>query len=190
MKMIILAATILCCTTAGPSRAEPPQIPEAKRTTAGLYVTAKEAYAKWKADPQHVKIIDVRTPEEYVFVGHPAMAFNVPLEFLAYEFNAETKKPVMKPNPDFVAQMKRIVQPTDTILVTCRSGQRSGPAVNLLTEANFKNVYTVFDGVEGDKVDDPENVFHGKRMKNGWKNSGLPWTYKLDPRLMYLPSDK
>jgi thioredoxin 1 len=32
-------------------------------------------------------------------------------------------------------------------------------------------------------------VFHGKRMKNGWKNSGLPWTYDLDPKLMYLAEE-
>ena len=186
MKKTLIIVASLCCMAAGPGQAQQPQVPEAKRTVPGLYITASEAYQKWKADPQHVKIIDVRTPEEYVFIGHPAMAWNVPLKFLAYEWSAEKKKSVMKTNPDFVAQVKRIVKPTDTILVTCRSGQRSAPAVNLLAEAKFEKVYTVLDGVEGDKVDDAESVFHGKRMKNGWKNSALPWTYDLDPRLMYL----
>jgi len=23
---------------------------------------------------------------------------------------------------------------------------------------------------------------------NGWKNSGLPWTYKIDPALLVLPA--
>jgi hypothetical protein len=32
------------------------------------------------------------------------------------------------------------------------------------------------------------SVFKGKRMKNGWKNSGLPWTCDLDPEKMRLPS--
>ena len=45
----------------------------------GLYVTAKEAYEKWKAEPDKVKIIDVRTPEEYLFVGHPTMAWKIPV---------------------------------------------------------------------------------------------------------------
>jgi hypothetical protein len=58
-----------------------------------------------------------------------------------------------------------------------------------LAEAGIRNAYSVIDGVEGDKVKDPENVFHGKRMKNGWKNSGLPWTYTLDPQLMYLSEE-
>jgi hypothetical protein len=36
-------------------------------------------------------------------------------------------------------------------------------------------------------VNDPENTFHGKQMKNGWKNSGLPWTYDLNLEQMRLP---
>jgi rhodanese-related sulfurtransferase len=163
------------------------EIPEDKQTVQKLYLTAREAYAKWKADPEHVKIIDVRTPEEYLFVGHPSMAWNVPLKFLAYKWNDEDKKFVMTPNPDFVADVKRITEPTDTLLLTCRSGQRSGPAVNVLAEAGFRSVYSIIDGVEGDKVKDPESVFHGRRLKNGWKNSALPWTCELDPKLMYLP---
>ena len=186
MKRRLIVAVALPLIAVGMVQAQQQRVPEAKQTVLGLYATATEAYEKWEADPENVKIIDVRTPEEYVFVGHPAMAWNVPLKFLAYQWDAEKKKSVMNLNSDFVAQVRMIVKPTDTILVTCRSGQRSGPAVNLLVEAGFKNVYSVIDGVEGDKVKDPENVFHGKRMKNGWKNSGLPWTYDLDPKLMYL----
>jgi rhodanese-related sulfurtransferase len=92
----------------------------------------------------------------------------------------------MTTNADFVAQVKKVVQPGDRLLVTCRSGQRSAPAANLLAKAGFTKVYSVIDGFEGDKVKDPESVFNGQRMKNGWKNSGLPWTYSLDPNLMYL----
>ena len=28
----------------------------------------------WQADPENVTILDVRTPEEFLFVGHPPMA--------------------------------------------------------------------------------------------------------------------
>ena len=35
-------------------------IPKGKQTELGLYVTAKEAYEKWKADPE--KVIDSRRP--------------------------------------------------------------------------------------------------------------------------------
>jgi len=51
-----------------------PEVPKGKETVLGLYVTAKEAYEKWQADSEKVKILDVRTPEEYIFVGHAEMA--------------------------------------------------------------------------------------------------------------------
>lgn len=41
--------------------------------------------------------------------------------------------------------------------------------------------------MEGDLVDDPGSAYHGKRMRNGWKNAGLPWTYDLDIDRMRLP---
>jgi len=44
--------------------------------------------------------------------------------------------------------------------------------------------------MEGDKVDDPGSVYHGKRMKNGWKNSGSPWTFDVNPELTGLPNFK
>ncbi len=60
-------------------------------------------------------------------------------------------------------------------------------AINQLAAAGFTKAYNILDGMEGGKVNDPESVFHGMRMKNGWKNSGLPWTYDLDPEQMKLP---
>ena len=41
----------------------------------------------------------------------------------------------------------------------------------MLAAAGIKDAYSVIDGVEGDKVTDPDSVFVGKRVKNGWKNS-------------------
>jgi rhodanese-related sulfurtransferase len=190
VRGVAFSALTVFLASVGALRAEPGtgaslNVPEAKQTDLGLYVTAAEAFRQWKADPEGVKIIDVRTPEEYIFVGHPAMAWNVPLKFIEHKWDAATKKPVMTTNTDFVAQIKKIAQPGDTLLVTCRSGQRSAPAVNLLAKAGFAKVYSVVDGFEGDKVKDPENIFQGQRMKNGWRNAGLPWTYDLDPDLMY-----
>ena len=109
MKRSLIAVVALPFITAGMVQAQQQQVPEAKQTVLGLYVTAEKAYKQWKADPANVKIIDVRTPEEYVFVGHPAMAWNVPLKFLSYEWDAKRKKSVMKLNSDFVAQVKEIV---------------------------------------------------------------------------------
>jgi len=163
-------------------------IPKEKQTTLGLYLTPTEAYARWKTDPEHVKILDVRTPEEYVFVGHPSMAWNIPLALQTWQWDGSGKKLPMKPNPDFVAQAKEHFDPSDTLLVVCRSGNRSAKAVDVLASAGFKQVWNVVDGVEGDLVDDRQSPQFGTRTKNGWKNDGLPFTYELDPAKMRLPA--
>ncbi len=162
------------------------EVPEKKQTVLRLYVTAREAYEMWKSAPDEVKILDVRTPEEYIFVGHPEMARNIPLLFIKYEWDTEKDQPVVAPNPDFAPAVMKAFDPDDTLLVMCRSGGRSALAVNGLAKAGFTRAYNVIDGFEGDKVDDPGSAYHGKRMKNGWKNSGSPWTYEVDPELLWL----
>ena len=52
---------------------------------------------------------------------------------------------------------------------------------NLYPKAGFTKAYPIIDGMEGDPVTDPDSVFLGQRLKNGWKNSGAPWTYELTP---------
>jgi rhodanese-related sulfurtransferase len=165
----------------------PSDLPKKKQTTLGLYVTAKEAYAKWNVNPDKIHILDVRTPEEYIFVGHAPMAFNIPILFVKYAWNAEKERPAMVMNASFVFEVKEKFKTTDTLFVMCRSGVRSAIATDLLAKAGFNNVHSVIDGFEGDKVNNPNSYFNGKRLVNGWKNSGSPWTYHLDPKLMYLP---
>lgn len=165
-----------------------PELPAAKQTTLGLYVTAKQAYEKWKSDPVSVKILDVRTPEEFLFVGHPEMAWNIPVVAQTFTWDAQKKQFPMQPLPDFVARVQTVAKPGDTLLVMCRSGGRGAAAVNLLAKAGYKSVYNITDGMEGDEVKDPDSVFNGQRMINGWKNSGLPWTYDINPDRMILPA--
>ena len=165
--------------------AEDMKLPKGKQTTLGLYVTAAQAYEKWKAAPDRVKVIDVRTPEEYAFVGHPDKAWNIPLAFVTYQRKNGKTEYGPKWNPDFVAEVKNLAGLNDTLLVMCRSGDRSAKAVNELAAAGFKNAYTVTDGFEGDKVKDPGSVYNGKRMRNGWKNSA-PWVYDIDPEKIIL----
>ena len=189
--LVVLAAAWSAGAAAGEQAAQASsrQVPAGKETVPGLSLTAKEAYDKWKAEPEKVKILDVRTPEEYLFVGHPAMAWNIPLLVQTYQWDAGKRTLPMKPNPDFISRVNEVFKPTDTILVICRSGGRSAQAVNQLAEIGFRNVYSIVDGMEGDTVADPASVFDGKRMKNGWKNSGLPWTCDVDPDRMLLPAN-
>ncbi len=162
-------------------------VPKMKQTVLGLYVTAKQAFTKWHTNPDQFKLLDVRTPGEYIFVGHAPMATNIPIRFLKTGIDSKTSKPAMPLNPKFVDEVKNKFKPTDTILVMCRSGGRSAAAVNILAEAGYKNVYNIVDGFEGDALKFPGSYHNGRRLVNGWKNSGAPWTYKLDPNLMYLP---
>ena len=184
LAMVVLSGIILFCVTLALAASD---IPKQKQTVLGLYLTAKEAFSKWHAGSDRVVVLDVRTPEEYIFVGHAPMARNIPVRLLNQELTAKKKSPVMEPNPDFVSQVKRDYKVSDTILVMCRSGGRSAMAVNLLAEAGFTRVYNITDGFEGDAVKDPDSYYNGMRVKNGWKNSGAPWTYNLEPGLMYHP---
>ena len=161
------------------------QLPKMKQTTLGLYVTAAQAYEMWKAAPDKVKVIDVRTPEEFAFVGHPGWPGTYPLAFVSYQRKGGKFTYAPQMNQAFVDQVREIAQPTDILLVTCRSGGRGAMAVNQLAAAGFTNAYNIVDGIEGDTVDDPESVFHGKRMKNGWKNSA-PWVYDVDPEKIII----
>mgnify|MGYP001075556933 CR=1 FL=1 len=165
-----------------------PELPAGKQTSLGLYLTAREAYDTWKATPDKVIVLDVRTQEEYLFIGHAEMAWNIPLAAQSYEWNAEKKQFPLQPLPDFIDRVRKVAGPGDTLLVMCRSGGRSAMAVNKLAEAGFRNVYNITDGFEGDAVSDPSSVFNGQRLVNGWKNSGLPWTYDIDPARMVLPA--
>ena len=161
-------------------------LPKVKQTVLGLYLTAREAYEMWKADPGKVMIIDVRTPEEYLFVGHPTMAWNIPVFAQTYQWDAEKQQFPMKPLPDFVARVQGAVKPDATVMVMCRSGGRSAIAVNFLAQAGFKNVHNIIDGMEGDANADSDSVAQAQPIKEGWKNSGCLWTKKPMPEQMVL----
>jgi len=49
----------------------------------------------------------------------------------------------------------------------------------------FTRAYNILDGFEGAKVTDPESYFVGKRMVNGWENSGNPWGYDGNSDLLF-----
>ena len=187
-KLLTLAIVTLVLLGWLPSLLAKSPLPAQKQTVLGLYVTAKEAYEMWLADKNKIKILDVRTPEEYVFVGHAPMAQNIPFQLFNYKMAVRNKGPLMRGNPNFMAEVGRKYKPSDTILVICRSGNRSAAAVNVMASAGFKIAYSITDGFEGDRVKDPSSPFYGKRFKNGWRNSDIPWTDKLNPQLIWIPS--
>ena len=185
-KLVALSLLLLFAATTALA-ADPPSDPR-KLTKPGKYVTSVEAYEMWHQNPSTVRIIDVRAPEEYAVLGHPAMAANLPFMLWTGVFDAQRRMYPLAPNHGFVAEIARRFKPGDTLLLMCRSGHRSAPAVNALAEAGFINVYSVIDGFEGDPVADRASPDFGKRIRNGWRNEPLPWTTELDPALVYTPA--
>jgi rhodanese-related sulfurtransferase len=160
-------------------------VPDNKQTNSALYLSATEAHEWWEADPDFVKIVDIRSPEEYVFVGHPKMALNIPFKLMQRKWDTEKKKQQMVVNSAFISQIKAKYSLDETLVLMCRSGVRSAEATDLLNENGYTRVYTIVDGFEGDKFKKSGHADNGKRVINGWKNSNLPWTYSLNKELFY-----
>lgn len=166
-------------------------VPDIKRTKLGQYLSSQEAAKFMSQNASKALFLDVRTPAEVAFLGMPAQAdANVPYmkepDFAAWDNAKSTLK--LELNPDFLPEVRKRLaakglKADDAIVLICRSGDRSAAAANLLAEAGFKNVYSVVDGYEGDLAKDGPKA--GQRVVNGWKNAGLPWSYKLDKAKMY-----
>ena len=165
-----------------------------KHTTLGLYLTAAEVHKKITTNNKKVLFIDVRTRAEVNFLGMPSQAdANIPYMVMPefYSWNKKKHSFTLKPNNDFSnAVEKRLkakgLDKNSEVILMCRSGSRSAKAVNLLAKLGYKNVYTVVDGYEGGKA--KSGLTKGQRTVDGWKNSKLPWTYKLDAQKMYQVS--
>ena len=162
-------------------------LPAKKQTQLGLYLTAKDAY-KMKSENPDVLLVDVRSRAEIAFLGMPQISdANIPY-MMADDWdtwNEKKKNFKLTPNSGFLLSMEELLSSKGAsketkIIVMCRSGSRSAKATNLLAKGGYKNVFTIVDGFEGDKA--KEGKLKGQRVVNGWKNSGLPWSYKLDPK--------
>ena len=199
LKNLLVAA---CIATAGgawaadwaPGTATWEQLPEIKRTTLGLYLTPQQAYDMKKANPKAVALFDVRTRAEAMSVGWPgdadALVPFVEHPELMTEWDDKRHMYKLEPNQDFVPELERRLKDMGLgkdahIILICRSGDRSSKAADRLQMAGYSKVYSVAEGVEGDTAKDGAKA--GQRVVNGWKNAGLPWTYKLDNAKMYFP---
>lgn len=166
-------------------------LPENKQTPQGLYVTASEAYELKSNNPDQVYFIDVRTRPEVEFLGMPINAdTNIPyMTNDLDEWDAEKNRFTKVPNSNFAVVVDEKIEEAglnkdSTILLMCRSGTRSAKAAALLNQLGYSKAYTVVDGYEGDKA--KEGDHKGQRVVNGWKNSNLPWTYKITEDKMYF----
>jgi rhodanese-related sulfurtransferase len=157
------------------------KLPERKQTTLGLYVSAPEAFKMKTEGGNKVMFVDVRTRGEFLFVGAaPMVDQNIPYMEMEdpVSWDKKNNRYTLSPNSDFVSAVGELatrmgLDKNSTIILMCRSGDRSSPAANLLKLAGYTKVYSVVDGFEGDMS--PK----GRRDVNGWKNADLPWGYDM-----------
>lgn len=170
---------------------DPATVPASKQVTSKNYLSAKEAAAMKQSLGNKALVIDVRTQAEIEYVGvADVVDSNVP--YMVNDYNTWDEKNgryQMSPNSGFLSKMNDLVNAAglnkdSTIIVMCRSGDRSAGAANLMAKAGYTNTYSVEDGFEGDVAQNGDHK--GQRVVNGWKNAGLPWTYKLNKKIMYL----
>jgi len=162
-----------------------------KQTTLGLYMTSTQAYDYMMKNMDKALFLDVRTPSELNYLGVvTVMDANVPTDTMdGSAWDDKKNRYVRKHNDNFVADVDARLKAkgltkSDTVFLMCRSGDRSAKAADVLAKAGYTKVYNVVDGYEGDKAKEGEHK--GQRVVNGWKNSGLPWTYSMDKDKMYF----
>jgi rhodanese-related sulfurtransferase len=118
-------------------------------------------------------LIDVRSIAEYVFIGHPEMAYNIPLMFWS------EKQQKLISNENFLTKIKLSFKKADILIFICRSGGRSLKTATMAKQSGFPKVFSIKEGFEGKKDE------KGYRSINGWKNNELPYTYQVKKELSY-----
>jgi rhodanese-related sulfurtransferase len=190
--LLAIAAAGFGMTTVARAAVDAATLPESKRSRAAQYLTAKEVpgFIEANGGAQRVLFLDVRTRAEAMYVGMAtaadALVPFMELQEIMSDWDARRDSYRLEPLQDFMPEVNRRLRAkglgkSDIVIVMCRSGDRSARAADRLAEEGFTKLYSVVDGFEGDMS--PE----GRRSVNGWKNSGLPWSYKLDRAKMYFP---
>lgn len=186
-----LAACLAVAPLAAVSAADAPT-KDTAQVKSGLYVTALEAWDLMQGDPS-VVLIDTRDPVEVMFTGFATETdVHVPYKLAdRTTLNAEKGVWAMRTNESFADEVEARLaalgadKATTRLVFMCRSGStRSAPAADLLYDRGWTQAYTMVDGFEGGtRKDGPSK---GVRDVSGWRNSGLPWSYKLPEDVVYV----
>jgi rhodanese-related sulfurtransferase len=192
--MMLVAAMCLACFQPLAGAVDKSAVKEKWHTPFDLYLSPREAYEMKSADPDNVLFIDVRTRAEIQFVGFTDMVdANIPIYVLSQEWKHKADdihgSYRKLRNEHFVTAVDNLLTAKDKdksapIILMCQSGGRSPKAARELHEAGYQNVYFQVEGFEGIKAKEGPDT--GKRIVNGWKKAGLPWSYKLKTEKMYF----
>ena len=130
-------------------------------------ISVEDAWRQLSDDSSTV-LVDVRTAEEWSFVGAPDLS-GVGKQVVRVSWQ---ELPTMEQNPNFVEDVRAQASDTDAnLLFICRSGARSRSAAIAMTGAGFSKCFNVAGGFEGDL---DGNGHRG--VTGGWKAAGLPWS--------------
>lgn len=124
--------------------------------------------------------VDVRSWHEVAFVGR-AEGLDAVVPF--QEVDAVIGDPQaptvrMRRTPEFASRIAalladRVLADDATIVLICRSGERSRDAARELMQAGYRNVHSVKDGFEGPLA--KQGPDQDRRVVAGWRHAGLPW---------------
>lgn len=131
------------------------------------FLTPREAFEIQTSQPASL-LVDVRSEMEFLMIGHPVGAVNVPW----------IDEPDWQINPNFVAEVRKLllgrVSGRDRgqvpVMLICRSANRSVDAAKTLVDADMPDIFVVNDGFEG-ALDDN----HQRSSTAGWRFEKLPW---------------
>ena len=158
----------------------------------GLSVEA--TYKLLQEQGEKILFIDVRDPVEIQFVGFTDLV-DVNIPFLLVDrqkWISSKSRFAMERNEAFLEGVAKALAAKGLgrearIITMCRSGSGRGePSASYLRESGYPNAYFVIHGFQGDKL--TEGLLEGFRLKNGWQNSGLPWSYEVNGAKIHRPS--
>ncbi len=109
---------------------------------------------------QGVKLVDVRTDSELLYVG--AVPGSEAIEWNTF--------PEGTRNPAFLEELAKSVGKHEPVMFLCRSGVRSHQAAIAATQAGWQEAYNILEGFEGDK-----DANGHRNTVGGWKFARLPW---------------
>jgi len=125
LTSLVLLAVVLAACSAAPAAA-PTASPVAPAQTRNLPADIDVATAESLRGQPDVVMLDVRTPEEYA-QGHIPGVVPIPLDQV----------------PNRLAEIPK----DKTVIVTCRSGNRSNQAAQILREKGYDNVHNMLGGI-------------------------------------------